>query len=230
RGVDLPLREGGWQLLSASPVPYTPMSARPNAMDEDDMERIRRSFAAATERCVAAGADAVELNFAQGYLVGSFLSPLTNRRTDDFGGSLDVRLRFPLSVLGAVRAAAGNHVVIVRLSVTDWARGGVTPDEGVEIARRFGDAGADMIHVVAGQTVAGGQPEYRRAYLTSLAGRVRIEAGIPVLVGGYLTTPDEVSTIVGAGRADLCLVEAIDSELDSGISDERLAHRVLAAR
>ncbi|MDQ4065765.1 MAG: FAD-dependent monooxygenase, partial [Actinomycetota bacterium] len=111
RGVDLPLRSGAWQLLSASPVPYTPMSARPKAADEADMERIRRSFAAATERCVAAGTDAVELNFAQGYLVGSFLSSLTNRRTDDFGGSLDARLRFPLSVFGAVRAAAGSHVV-----------------------------------------------------------------------------------------------------------------------
>lgn len=230
RGVDLPLRSGGWPLLSAMAVPYTPMSARPKEMDEGDMERIRGSFVSAAERCVVIGADAIELNFAHGYLLASFLSPLTNRRTDGCGGSPDARLRFPLSVLKAVRDAAGDRAVIVRLSVSDWARRGLSTDEAIEIARRMSDTGADMIHVVAGQTIAGGQPEYRRGYLTALAGRVRIEAGTPVLVGGFLTTPDEVSTIVGAGRADLCLLEAIGSDLDRVIKGEHAATRTAAAR
>ena len=230
RGIDLPLRAGGWPLLSASPLPYTPMSLRPKEMDDADMERVRGAFASAAQRCNAVGADAVELNFAQGYLVGSFLSPLTNRRADGFGGSPEARLRFPLSVLEAVRFAAGDRVVIVRLSITDWAARGLHADEAIALARQMGDSGADMIHVVAGQTIAGGSPEYRRGFLTSLAARVRAEARIPTLVGGYLTTPNEINTIVGAGRADLCLLEVIASDLEAAMDEEQQATRATTAR
>ena len=230
RGIDLPLRVDGWPLLSASPLPYTPMSPRPKEMDEHDMEQVRAAFASAAQRCDAVGADAMEVNFAQGYLVASFLSPLTNRRADGYGGSPEARLRFPLSVLEAVRRAAGDRVVIVRLSVTDWASRGLRSDEAIAIARAMGHSGADMIHVVAGQTIAGGRPEYRRGFLTSLAARVRAEAKIPTLVGGYLTTPNEINTIVGAGRADLCLLETTTSDLDSLIDEEPLATRAITAR
>jgi anthraniloyl-CoA monooxygenase len=229
RGVDLPLRAGGWPILAASAIPYTPMSARPRVIDEDDMARVREAFASAAARSVAMGADAVELNFAHGYLIGGFLSPLTNRRTDAYGGSLEDRLRFPLSVLEAVSAVIGDRVLIVRMSVTDWADGGLAPDEAIEIARRMSASDAGMIHVAAGQTIAGGRPEYRRGFLTSLAGRVRAETGVPTLVGGYLTTPDEVNTIVGSGRADLCLLEVVASDLDSLIGEESRVARQMGA-
>jgi anthraniloyl-CoA monooxygenase len=177
-------------------------------MDTDDMERVRAAFAGAATRAAAAGFDALELDAAHGYLLGGFLSPLANRREDEYGGSVENRLRFPLEVLAAVRGAwPAQRLLAVRLSVTDWARGGLTVDEGIELARAMVAAGAQLIHVEAGQTIAGGVPEYRRGYLTTLSDRVRNEARVPTLVGGYLTTLDEVNTAVVTGRADLCLLE-----------------------
>jgi anthraniloyl-CoA monooxygenase len=214
RGVDVPLRAGGWPLIAASALPYGPSAQTPTAMDADDMERVRVAFAGAVTRAAAAGFDALELDAAHGYLLAGFLSPLANRREDEYGGSVENRLRFPLEVLAAVRDAwPAQRLLVVRLSVTDWARGGLTVDEGIELARATVAAGAQLIHVEAGQTIAGGVPEYRRGYLTTLSDRVRNEAHVATLVGGYLTTLDEVNTAVVTGRADLCLLDlsAIDS-------------------
>jgi anthraniloyl-CoA monooxygenase len=220
-GVDLPLRSGAWPLLSASAIPYGPLSAVPKAMDEDDMARARDDFAAAAAGAATAGFDVLELNFAHGYLVASFISPLSNRRDDRYGGSLERRLRFPLEVLDAVRGAwPDERLLAVRLSVSDWARRGVTVDEGVEVARAMAGRGAQLVHTVAGQTVIGGEPRYRRGYLTALSTRVRTEARVPTLVGGWLTTPDEVNTIVAAGRGDLCLLELEETGLEREVTAE----------
>jgi len=200
-GVDVPLRDG-WPLVSASPLPYTPFSAVPAELSVKDMARVRDDFVAAAGHALDAGADALELDLADGYLLASFLSPLTNRRSDEYGELP----RYPLSVVDAVRAV-WPRLLAVRLTVTDWARGGLTVEQGIEHARAMGAHGVDLVHVRAGQTTASARPEYRRSYLTTLSDRVRNEAGVPTLVGGYLTTPDEVNTVVAAGRADLCLFE-----------------------
>jgi anthraniloyl-CoA monooxygenase len=216
RGIDLPLRVGGWPLLSASALPYGPASPRPKALDPDDMAEVRAAFTAAASRAALAGFDALELDVAHGGLLASFLSPLSNRREDGYGGSLANRLRFPLEVLDDVRRVwPDDRLLAVRLSLTDWARGGSNIDEGIEMARALVDRGrAQLVHVEAGQTVAEGRPEYRRGFLTTLSDRVRSEVGIPTLVGGYLTTADEVHTIVAAGRADLCLLDLPETDLD----------------
>jgi anthraniloyl-CoA monooxygenase len=214
RGVDLPLRAGGWPLISASALPYGPYAPVPAPMDVDDFSRVRDAFASAAARAAEAGFDALELDAAHGYLLASFLSLLANRRDDEYGGSLENRLRFPLEVLAAVRERwPEDKLLAVRLSATDWVRGGMSADDGIEVARAMGAGGAQLVHVEAGQTIAGGVPEYRRGYLTTLSDRVRNEARVPTLVGGYLTTLDEVNTAVVTGRADLCLLDlsAIDS-------------------
>jgi anthraniloyl-CoA monooxygenase len=219
RGVDLPLRTGGWPLLSASPLRYGPFSPEPKAMDDEDMARVRQAFTAAASRAALAGFDALELDMAHGYLLASFLSPLTNRRDDGYGGSPGNRLRFPLAVLDDVRTVwPDDRLLGVRLTVSDWGRRGVGADEGVEIGRVLTDHGAQLIHVEAGQTVAEDQPEYRRGFLTALSDRVRSEAQVPTLVGGFLTTTDEVNTVVGAGRADLCLLELTETDLDRQVA------------
>jgi anthraniloyl-CoA monooxygenase len=215
RGIDVPLGPGGWPVVSASAVPYGPGSPRPRALTQEDMARLRAAFAAAAARAAQAGFDGLELDMAHGYLLASFLSPLSNRREDDYGGSLANRLRFPLEVLDEVRREwPDDRLLAVRLSVTDWARHGLGVDEGFEIARALVAAGGvELVHVEAGQTVAEGQPEYRRGFLTALSDRVRSEVGVATLVGGYLTTVDELHTVVGAGRADLCLVDLADPEV-----------------
>ncbi|HEX5995169.1 MAG TPA: FAD-dependent monooxygenase [Jiangellales bacterium] len=215
RGVDVPMRDGGWPLIAASALPYGPSARTPTAMDADDMDRVRVAFAGAAARAADAGFDALELDAAHGYLLAGFLTPLANRREDGYGGSFENRLRFPLEVLAAVRDAwPAERLLAVRLSITDWARGGVAADEGIEIARAMAAAGAHLIHVEAGQTIAGGVPEYRRGYLTTLSDRVRNEARVPTLVGGYLTTLDEINTAVVTGRADLCLLESVGGDAD----------------
>jgi anthraniloyl-CoA monooxygenase len=208
-GVDVPLRDG-WPLLSASPLPYTPFSAVPAEMTEADMARVRDDFTAAAVRARDAGFDALELDLADGHLLASFLSPLTNRRTDAYGAE---PLRYPLSVVDTVRAAWPG-LLVARLTVTDWARGGLTVEHGVAHARALAEHGVDLVHVRAGHATATSRPEYRRGYLTTLSDRVRNGAGVPTLVGGYLTTPDEVNTVVAAGRADLCLFEPPASGLE----------------
>ncbi len=201
-GIDVPLREG-WPLVSASPLPYGPFSVTPAQLDEAGMATVRDAFVRAAERAAAAGVQVLELDLAHGYLLASFLSPLTNRRDDDYGGD---RLRFTLEVVDAVREV-WPRALAARLSVTDWHPRGNTVEDGIAIARAVAEHGVDLIHIEAGQTVAEDRPDYRRGFLTALSDRLRNEARVPTLVRGHLTTLDDANTIVGAGRADLCILD-----------------------
>jgi anthraniloyl-CoA monooxygenase len=212
-GVDIPL-EDGWELVSASPLPYGPLSIVPRELGEDGMAAVRADFVAGALRAAELEVEVLELDFAHGYLIASFLSPLSNRRADLHGND---RLRFPLEVLDAVREA-WNGVLAVRLSVTDWARGGLTVEDGVTVARALVEHGCDLVHVEAGQTVANDRPTYGRGFLTLLSDRVRAEARVATLVGGHLTTFDDVNTIVGAGRADLCVLDLPPTDLDTELA------------
>jgi anthraniloyl-CoA monooxygenase len=214
-GVDVPLRDG-WPLVSASAIPYGPHSAVPTELGERGLAETREAFAAAAARAAELAVEVLELDFAHGYLLGSFLSPLSNRRTDAYGAD---RLRFPLEVLDAVRDV-WPRILAVRLSVTDWHPRGVAVDEGIAIARTLAAHGCDLVHVAAGQTIAADRPEYRRGFLTALSDRVRNEARVPTLVGGHLTIPDEVNTIVAAGRADLCILDLPPSPLERELAPE----------
>jgi anthraniloyl-CoA monooxygenase len=171
------------------------------------MDAVRDDFVRAALMADQAGFDLLELHFAHGYLLASFLSPLTNRRTDEYGGGLDRRARFPLEVFEAVRAAwPQGKPISVRISATDWAPGGFTPDDAVELARLLKIRGCDIVDVSAGQTVADAEPVYGRLYQTPFSDRVRQEAGIPTMTVGAITTWADVNSIIAAGRADLCVL------------------------
>jgi anthraniloyl-CoA monooxygenase len=207
-GLDLPLREGGWGLLSASALPYLPNGPVPKAMERQDMDRVCDQFVAAARMAHEAGFDAIILHFARGYLIASFISPLTNRRDDQYGGSLDNRLRYPLEVLDAVRAAWPDSKPLgVVISASDWARGGLEPDEAVKIVRIMKDHGCDFFEVVAGQTTLESQPVYGPYFLTQFSDQVRNEARVATMTAGDITSSDQVNNIVAAGRADLCVME-----------------------
>jgi anthraniloyl-CoA monooxygenase len=215
RGVDRPLPGGGWPLLAASAVPYTPASPVPAAMDAADMERVTREFAAATRRAAGAGVQVLLLDLAHGYLLGGFLSPLANRRDDDFGGPLQARLRFPGPVVAAVRRAwPADRPLWAAMTVTDWATGGLEPAEAVAVARTLATNGCDLVQVTAGQTTATTRPDYGRFHLVGWSDLVRNSAAVPTMVGGNLTTADEVNTVLAAGRADLCLLDPRRYRLD----------------
>ncbi|GGX68641.1 bifunctional salicylyl-CoA 5-hydroxylase/oxidoreductase [Saccharospirillum salsuginis] len=206
--MDAPLPEGNWPLLAASDIPWSERNQIPKAMDRDDMDRTTADFVRAAERARDAGFDMLELHAAHGYLLSSFITPLTNRRTDEYGGSLDNRLRYPLEVFRAVRAVwPENRPMSVRISATDWVDGdGVDPSEAVEIARAFRDAGADICDVSAGQTSTRARPVYGRMFQTPFADRIRNEVGMPTMAVGNIFDPDHVNSILMAGRADLvCL-------------------------
>ncbi|HVB26031.1 MAG TPA: FAD-dependent monooxygenase [Ktedonobacteraceae bacterium] len=210
RGLDRPLREGAWPLLSASPIPYTPFSQIPQEMDAADMERVCDDFVQATRKALEVGFDLLQLHCAHGYLLASFLSPLTNQRTDEYGGSLEQRMRFPLAVFDAVRAAwPTDKPISVAISATDCVPGGSSIDDAVVFATTLKAHGCDIIEVLAGQTTLEGEPPYGRGFLTPLSDRIRNEAGIATIVGGYLTNSNEVNTILAAGRADLCILEQL---------------------
>ena len=203
-GIDEPLEEGAWPIVSASPLPYFPHSAVPRAMSRADMDAVTADYVAATMRADRAGFDMVEMHAAHGYLLASFISPLTNRRTDDYGGSLENRTRFPLEVFRAMRAAwPDEKPMSVRISATDWADGGLTGDDAVEVARAFADAGCDLIDVSTGQTVADAEPVFGRMFQTPFSDQIRNEAGLATMCVGAITTADQVNTIIAAGRADL---------------------------
>jgi anthraniloyl-CoA monooxygenase len=207
-GVDRPLPEGGWPLLAASAIPYVPGGPVPRAMGPDDLERVTGQFAAAARRAAAAGVQVLLLDLAHGYLLGGFLSPLANRRDDEFGGPLEGRLRFPLRVVEAVRAAwPGDRPLWAAVTVTDWAPGGLEPEEAVAVAEALAGAGCDLLQVTAGQTTAVTRPDYGRFSLVGWSDLVRNAAGVPTMVGGNLTTADEVNTVLAAGRADLCQLD-----------------------
>ncbi|HYP39790.1 MAG TPA: FAD-dependent monooxygenase [Chloroflexia bacterium] len=209
-GLDRPLRSGGWPLMAASPIPYTPRSQSPKEMDRGDMDRVKGSFVRAAEIANNAGFDLLQLHMAHGYLLAGFLSPLTNVRQDEYGGpELESRARFPLEVFGVVRAAwPEDKPVSVALNACDYARGGFEVEDAVRVARLLKEHGCDLIEVLAGQTTLQSEPVFGRGFLTSLSDRIRNEAGIPTMVGGYLTTSNEVNTVLAAGRADLCIMDA----------------------
>ena len=196
-----------WPLLSASAVPYGPQNQVPRAMTRADMDAMTAAFVESTRRAAAAGFDWLELHCAHGYLLSAFICPLTNQRSDDYGGSLDNRCRYPLEVFSAVRAAwPADKPMSVRISAHDWAPGGNTPDDAVAIARLFKAAGCDVIDVSSGQTTRQAKPVYGRMYQTPFADRVRNEAGILTMAVGAITEADHANSIIGAGRADLCAV------------------------
>jgi anthraniloyl-CoA monooxygenase len=203
-GIDEPLEQGSWPIVSASPLPYFPHSQVPRELTRAEMDAIVKDFVAATKRALRAGFDMVEMHAAHGYLLASFISPLTNVRTDEYGGSLENRMRFPLEVFRAMRAAwPDEKPMSVRISATDWADGGLTGDDAVKVAEMFAEAGCDLIDVSTGQTLADAQPIYGRMYQTPFSDQIRNEGGLATMCVGNITTADQVNTIVAAGRADL---------------------------
>ncbi|MCB1366107.1 MAG: bifunctional salicylyl-CoA 5-hydroxylase/oxidoreductase [Rhodobacteraceae bacterium] len=206
--MDAPLAAGNWPVMSASAVPWSDGNAVPREMDRADMDVVRDQFVASTRMAARCGFDMIELHAAHGYLISSFISPLSNRRGDDYGGSLENRLRFPLEVFAAMRAAWPEaKPMSVRISASDWAgEDGVTPQEAVSIARAFAAAGADIIDVSAGQTSVDAAPVYGRMFQTPFSDRIRNEAGIATMAVGNIYEADHVNSILMAGRADLvCL-------------------------
>ena len=203
--MDAPLPDGNWELLAASPVQWSPRNQTPRPMARDDMDTMRNAFVTATHYGAQAGFDMIELHAAHGYLLSAFLSPLTNQRTDAYGGSLENRLRFPLEVFRAMRTAWPAHKPMsVRISATDWVEGGITGGDAVEIARAFKDAGVDLMDVSAGQTSIRARPVYGRMFQTPFADRIRNEVGVATMAVGNITEPDHLNAIIAAGRADLC--------------------------
>ncbi|MEV6999022.1 bifunctional salicylyl-CoA 5-hydroxylase/oxidoreductase [Streptomyces sp. NPDC093982] len=206
-GRSAPLGEHGWPLVAASALPWDSAGGTPREATRQDMEAITGDFAAAARRADRAGFDALELQFGHGHLLSGFLSPLTNTRTDAYGGGLTNRLRFPVEVLQAVREVwPAGKALIVRISAADWAEGGTTQDEAVEIARALSQAGADAIDVSTGEVVAHERPRYGRSYQTPYADLIRNATGIPTIAVGAISTYDDVNSIILAGRADLCAV------------------------
>ncbi|MBT9501650.1 MAG: bifunctional salicylyl-CoA 5-hydroxylase/oxidoreductase [Burkholderiaceae bacterium] len=207
-GIDQPLESGAWPLISASPQQYLPgVSAWSRAMTRADMDRVRDDFVAATKRAAEAGFDWLELHCAHGYLLSSFLSPLTNQRDDEYGGSLENRLRYPLEVFKAMRAVWPEHLPLsVRISAHDWVPGGNTPDDAVEMSRAFKAAGADLIDVSSGQVSKAEKPVYGRMFQTPFAEAIRNRVGIATIAVGAISEADHVNSIIASGRADLCAI------------------------
>ena len=205
--TDEPLTTGNWPLIAASAVAFGPTNQTPAAMTRADMDRVSDEFVQSTRYAVDAGFDWLELHCAHGYLLSSFITPLTNVRTDDYGGSLENRCRYPLEVFKAMRAVWPAHLPMsVRISAHDWAPGGNTDDDAVEIARLFKAEGCDVIDVSSGQTTRAAKPVYGRMYQTPFADRIRNEVGIQTMAVGAISESDQVNSIIAAGRADLCAI------------------------
>ena len=204
-GNDVPLESGNWQVMSASDVPWSPINQVPKPMTRADMEAVREQFVTAVRMGLEAGFDMIELHAAHGYLLSSFITPLQNRRTDEYGGSLDNRLRYPLEVFAAMRAAwPSDRPMSIRISATDWAgEDGITPEESVLIGEAFAREGADLIDVSAGQTWAEQQPVYGRMFQTPFSDRIRNEGRLATMAVGNIYEPDHANSILAAGRADL---------------------------
>jgi anthraniloyl-CoA monooxygenase len=207
-GIDLPLDQGNWALVSASSQQYIDgVSQVAREASLADMERIKADFVRAAQAAAQAGFDWLELHCAHGYLLSSFISPLTNRRTDQYGGSIENRCRYPLEVFAAIRAVWPHDLPIsVRVSAHDWVEGGITPGDAVEVARLFKAAGADMIDCSSGQVSKLEKPVYGRMFQTPFADRIRNEAGIPTIAVGSIYEADHANGIIASGRADLCAV------------------------
>lgn len=209
-GMDRPLPESNdnWPLIAASTQQYIPgVSQTAKAMTAADMQSVLADFVHAAQQAASAGFDWLELHCAHGYLLSTFISPLTNRRTDGYGGSLQNRCRYPLEVFTAIRAVwPQDKPISVRISAHDWVEGGITPDDAVHIARLFKQAGADMIDCSSGQVSKQEQPVYGRMYQTPFSDRIRHEAGIATIAVGAIYEADHVNSIIAAGRADLCAI------------------------
>jgi anthraniloyl-CoA monooxygenase len=203
----LPLPDGNWPVVSASPIAYDWMNQVPREISRPRMEQVRDDHVRAACWADQAGFDMLELHYAHGYLLASFISPLTNRRTDMYGGSIEARMRYPLEIFDAVRAVwPERKPMSVRISATDWAPGGLSDEDRIEVARMLKEHGCDLIDVSTGQTVPYQQPRYGRAYQTPFADHIRNTVGIPTMTVGAISTPDEVNSILLAGRADLCVL------------------------
>jgi anthraniloyl-CoA monooxygenase len=207
----LPTAAANWPLLAASAVAYGDQNQVPAAMTRADMDAVLAEFVASTRRAADAGFDWLELHCAHGYLLSSFITPLTNLRTDDYGGAgsagLANRCRYPLEVFRAMRAVwPADRPMSVRISAHDWAPGGHTADDAVQVARLFKAAACDVIDVSSGQTTRAAQPVYGRMYQTPFADRIRNEVGIQTIAVGAITQADQANSIIAAGRADLCAV------------------------
>ncbi len=205
--TDEPLADGNWPIMAASALPYGEQNQMPRAMTRADMDVLKDEFVAATRRAADAGFDWLELHCAHGYLLSSFITPLTNQRTDEYGGSLENRCRYPLEVFNAMRAAwPADRPMSVRISAHDWAPGGHTDDDAIEVARLFKQAGCDFIDVSSGQTTRAAKPVYGRMYQTPFADRIRNEAGIQTIAVGAISEADHANSIIAAGRADLVAI------------------------
>jgi anthraniloyl-CoA monooxygenase len=206
--MDAPLPEGNWDIVSASAIPWSDQNATPREITRAEMNEVRDQFVSAAEMADRAGFDMIELHAAHGYLISSFLSPVSNQRGDEYGGSLENRLRYPLEVFAAMRAVwPEGKPMSVRISANDWVgEDGVTPDEAVKIARAFWEAGADLIDVSAGQTTIDANPVYGRMFQTPFSDQIRNEAGICTMAVGNIFEADHANSILMAGRADLVAV------------------------
>ena len=204
-GNDVPLDDGNWPVMSASDVRWSPINQTPRPMTRGDMDAVRDQFVAAVRMGIDAGFDMIELHAAHGYLLSSFLTPLQNKRSDEYGGSLENRLRYPLEVFAAMRAAwPSDRPMSVRISASDWAgENGITPDDAVEIGEAFAREGADLIDVSAGQTWADAQPTYGRMFQTPFSDKIRNEGRLATMAVGNIYEPDHANSILAAGRADL---------------------------
>ncbi|MFJ8816766.1 bifunctional salicylyl-CoA 5-hydroxylase/oxidoreductase [Amycolatopsis thermoflava] len=207
-GIDQPLPEGNWPVVAPSPLPYRPgVNQVPRELTVRDLGEIRQQFTDAAARAVEAGFDLLELHCAHGYLLSSFISPLTNRRTDRYGGSLRARLRFPLEVFASMREVwPSDRPMSVRISATDWCDDGITADDAVEIAAAFAEAGVDLVDVSTGQVHPDEKPAFGRSYQTPFADRIRNRTGVATMAVGAISSHDDVNSILLAGRADLCLL------------------------
>ncbi len=206
-GTDIPLDDATWERIGPSPITYGPTLPPPREMTPDDMRAVLADFVRSTELAEEAGFDMIELHCAHGYLLSSFLTPISNRRSDEYGGSTENRMRFPLEVFAAMRAVwPEGKPMSVRVSATDWVEDGLTPDESVVIGTAFVEAGADIIHVSTGQTVSDAQPVFGRLFQTPWSDRIRNEARIPTIAVGNITEFDQVNSIIAAGRADLVAI------------------------
>ena len=202
-GMDEVLEEGAWELIAPSPVPWSPDNAVPREMTRDDMAEVKAQFLHSLVLAEQAGFDMVELHFAHGYLLSAFITPLSNRREDAYGGTLENRMRYPLEILAAVRER-WDKPLSVRISATDWVTGGIEAADAVAIAAVLKEAGVDIVNVSAGQTSIEAQPVYGRMFQTPFAERIRLETGIPTIAVGNIFEADHVNSILAAGRADLC--------------------------
>lgn len=205
-GIDQPLAEGNWPLIAPSALPYvTGASQVPREMTRADMDEVKADFVAAAQRAERAGFDMIEFHAAHGYLLSSFISPLTNQRSDEYGGSLANRCRYPLEVFSAMRAVwPADKPMSVRISAHDWVPGGMTPNDAAEVSQRFKDAGADIIHVSSGQVSKDEKPVYGRMFQVPFSDKIRNELNVPTITVGNIFEADHVNTIIAAGRADLC--------------------------